>query len=277
MIWSQAKLVLTLIATFVTVPGYFTALQAQDKKRTLAAPQIDEKSQQIIDRAIEVVGGTNYLNVSTTIGRGFYTQYKDGISQLPSRFVDYIAYPDKERTEFTTSGIRVIQTNFGKQGWVFDGATKTINDMKPAQIEDFKLTMRTSVENLLRGWWRKARASVSYVGRREAGLAKRNETVRLTYPDGFWIEYEFGAKDGLPAKVIYKRQRKNPDSDETEEATEEDHLEKPITIDGVTAPFVIDHFTAGRQNSRINYESIEYNRPLPDSLFAKPQNIKALK
>jgi len=58
---------------------------------------------------------------------------------------------------------------------------------------------------------------------------------------------------------------------------EEDRLEKPITIDGVTAPWVIDHFVAGKQISRITYESIEYNKPVPDSLFTKPATIKGLK
>ena len=45
----------------------------------------------------------------------------------------------------------------------------------------------------------------------------------------------------------------------------------------VSAPFVIDHFRNGVQTSRINYESIEFNKPLADSLFAKPANIKAIK
>jgi hypothetical protein len=101
--------------------------------------------------------------------------------------------------------------------------------------------------------------------------------VRLTYPDGFWIEYEFGAKDGLPAKVIYKRTRKKADSDETVELSEEDRLGKPITVQGITAPWVVDHYIDGVQTSRISYESLEFNQPLPDSLFAKPANIKALK
>jgi hypothetical protein len=235
------------------------------------------KAEAILTRASEVLGGGTYLNVKTVVGRGFYTSFQEGISQIPAKFIDYIAYPDRERTEFTGAGIRVIQTNSGETGWLYDGATKSINDMKPAQIEDFKRSMRTSVENLLHGWWRKQDGSLSYVGRREAGLAKRNETVRLTYSDGFWIEYEFGTKDGLPAKVIYKRTRKKPDSDETEEITEEDRLAKPITIAGVTAPWVIDHFINGTQTSRITYESIEYNRPLADTLFVKPANIKSLK
>ena len=137
--------------------------------------------------------------------------------------------------------------------------------------------MRTSVENLLRGWWRAQGATLSYVGRREAGLARRNETVKLTYPDGFWIEYEFAAGEGSPAKVIYERKHKKPDSDEMEELTEEDRLLKPVTIDGVVTPYVIDHFRNGSQTSRINYESVELNKTIADSLFAKPASLKAIK
>ena len=272
---------------FKSIPGFIPgviflcclslSLQAQS---TTPPPQTgvpDPKAEAVVARAIEVLGGSAYLNVKTVVGRGFYTAFQDGMSQLPARFLDYLAYPDRERTEFTSNGIRVIQTNSSGTGWVFDGATKTLSDMKAGQIEDFKRSMRTSVENLLRGWWKKEGANLSYLGRREAGLARRNETVRLTYPDGFWIEYEFAAKEGLPAKVIYKRVRKKADSDETEELTEEDRLAKPITIGGITAPWVIDHFINGVQTSRINFESIAYNEPSPDSLFVKPVNIKSLK
>ena len=174
-------------------------------------------------------------------------------------------------------GIRTIQTNVGDSGWIFDGAVKTIKDQGPVQIEGFKLAMRTTMENLLRGWWKKEGGKLIYVGRREAGLAKRNETIRLTFPSGFWIEYEFGAKDNLPAKVIYKRTRKNADSGDEEETTEEDRFFKFITIDGVTTPYVIDHFINNNQTSRINYDTIQYNQKLAESLFAKPESIKAIK
>lgn len=235
------------------------------------------KAEQIVARAVEAIGGSTYLNVKTVIGRGFYTSFLDGVPQVPARFLDYIVFPDRERTEFVGSGIRTIQTNSGDAGWFYDGATKTLVDMKPAQIEDFKRGMRTSMENLLHGWWRKEAATLSYVGRREAGLAKRNEVVRLTYPNGFWIEYEVGAKDYLPAKMIYKQTRKKPDSEETMELNEEDRLARSVTVAGVVAPWVIDHFINGVQTSRINYESIEYNSPIPDALFAKPANVKSLK
>jgi hypothetical protein len=238
---------------------------------------VDEKSQKIIDHAIEVLGGQAYLNVQTVLGKGFYSEFKEGMPQVPSKFVDYIVYPDRERTEFTSAGIKTIQTNSGETGWMFDGAVKKISDQSPAQVEEFKRAMRTGIENLLRGWWRKEGGKITYVGRREAGLAKRNETIRLTYPNGFWIEYEFGAKDFFPAKVIYKRQRRDPDSGDEVETTEEEQLLKFISNEGVMAPWVIDHFVNGHQTSRINYESLQYNQKFPDALFIKPDNVKAIK
>jgi hypothetical protein len=245
--------------------------------QTTKTQPADDKAEKIVQRAIEAVGGDRYLEVKTVRGRGFFTDYKDGVSGIPMRFVDYISYPDRERTEFTGGGARIVQTNFAAQGWIFDAAAKTLKDQTAEQLEDFKFGVRTGFEALLHGWWRKQGAALSYAGRREAGVGRRNETVRLTYLDGFWIEYEFSASDGLPAKALYERKRKKPDSEEFENVLEEDRPLKPITIDGVVTPFVIDHFRAGIQTSRINYESVEYNKPLADSLFAKPASLKAIK
>lgn len=265
--------------TFLTIVLLlFAGVSAQTQNPTpLPAASVDEKSKPIIEHAIGVLGGQSYLNVRTVIGKGFFTPFAEGLSQLPSKFVDYVVYPDRERTEFVSSGIKTIQTNAAETGWVFDGAVKKISDQGPTQIAEFKRSMRTSVENLLKGWWQKEGGRITYVGRREAGLAKRNETIRLTYPNGFWIEYEFGARDFLPAKIIYKRPRTNPDTGDTEETEEQDQLFKFITIDGVTAPWVIDHFTNGKQTSRVNYESIQYNQTVADALFAKPDNVKSIK
>ncbi|HEV7682716.1 MAG TPA: hypothetical protein VGO68_11375 [Pyrinomonadaceae bacterium] len=257
--------------------AFCAAVMAQQDPAPKPSPNDTARAEAILNRAIEALGGSAYLNVKTVIGRGFYTGFHDGVSQNPARFVDYISYPDNERTEFIGDGIKVVQTNSGETGWLYDGATKSLSDMKAKQIDDFKRGMRTSVENLLRGWWKKENATLSYVGRREAGVGRRNETVRLTYPNGFWIEYEFAAKEGLPAKVIYKTTRKKEESDEDEEVTEEDRLAKHIAISQITAPWAIDHFINGVQASRVVYESVEYNSVLNDSLFVKPTNIKSLK
>ena len=96
--------------------------------------------------------------------------------------------------------------------------------------------------------------------------------MRLAYADGFTVEFEFGAKDFLPAKTIYKKQ-----SPEGDEVIEEDRYAQYLTVGSVNVPFVIDHFIAGQQSSRVNYEAVDFNRAVPDSLFARPADIKALK
>src|SRR5688572_29411838 len=100
--------------------GYIGAvLNLAQETKPAALPQT-EKAEEIIKRGIEAVGGAAYLNVQNVVRRGFSTSYQDGISQLPTRFIDYIAYPDKERTEFFNSGIRVVQANTGATGWLYD-------------------------------------------------------------------------------------------------------------------------------------------------------------
>jgi len=261
--------IITFLFCLIAIP----TLAQNDKSATQRTPPAtDEKAEQVIQRAIEAMGGSAYLNVRTIVGHGQFTQFKDGESGLPSAFVDYIVFPDRERTDFRASSGKIIQTNTGDTGWVYDGAAKSIKEMTKAQVEDFKIALRASVENLLRGSWRKENAKLSYVGRREAGIGQRNEVVRLTYPDGYVVEFEFAAKDSLPMKVLYKR--KNAEGNEV---AEEDRLAQHLKIQGVTTPFVIDHYSAGAQTSRINYQSMEFNSPVPDTLFARPANAKAIK
>jgi hypothetical protein len=263
-----------LLALFLLLPQ----AQAQDAKPTLTpvitvpATENDPKAEQIIERAAKALGGSSYMNVRSVASRGYYTQFKEGSSGLPLTFSDYIIYPDRERTEFKGAGVRVIQTNTGDTGWLYDGQSKTLQDMTREQVEDFRNTIRTNVDYLLHGFWRKEGAKLTYVGRREAGLAKRNETIRLTYADGLVVEFEFGAQDALPSKVLFKKKDKAG-----AETAEEERFAQFVTIDGVMVPFIVDHFSNGAQSSRINYQSIELNRSVPDTLFTRPANAKAVK
>ncbi len=249
---------LTFILLFI-----FTAF-AQPK-------QTDEKAEAVIKRAIQKLGGQKYLDVKTVYGKGQFTLMKDEGKSLPSKFVDIFVFPNKERTEFKSLGEKTIQTNYADSGWIFDSAALAVNDQKPEAIENFKQTLRVGLDNLLRGYWR-GKATISYAGKRQASLGKRNEVVKLRYDDGFTVEFEFSATDGLPMKALFLRS-----SSENEVLKEEDRFAQFIENQGVFSPFIIDHFTNGKQVSRVNYESVEFNKPIPDSIFSKPTNLKELK
>ena len=231
-----------------------------------------EKAEAVIAKAVQNLGGERYLNVRSQIGRGKFSVIKENTVVSFQTFVDVIVFPDKERTEFKGGGTRTIQTNVGNTGWVFDGAQELIKIQSEDQVASFKRGIRVSLDNLLRGHW-KGDAAVTYVGKRPATLGKRNEVIKLTYKDGLTVEFEFAADDGLPVKAIYK----TAGDEGTDEVKEEDRYAQFIEVDGVKTPFIIDRFTNGQQSSRINYLTVEFNKSIPDSIFAKPSNPKDAK
>jgi hypothetical protein len=230
----------------------------------------DEKAEAILKKAVQLLGGDRYLLVRSQIGRGKYSVIRDGAVISFQSFTDVLVFPDKERTEFKGQGIKTVQTNVGNSGWTFDGNNEMIRVQDEGQVASFKRGLRVSLDNLLRGYWR-GDAMLTYAGRRPASLGKRNDVVKLTFKDGLVVEFEFG-DDGVPAKAVYKRT--SPDN---EEIKEEDRYAQFLDVDGVKTPFIIDRFSNDKQSSRINYESIEFNKSIPDSVFAKPGSSKELK
>lgn len=226
------------------------------------------QAEAVIQKAILHLGGEKYLNVKSQIGRGKFTLIKEGAVVSFQTFTDVIVYPDKERTDFKGGGAKTVQTNVGNTGWVFDGEQGLVKVQDEKQIENFERGIRTSLDYLLRGHWR-GQAELSYVGKRPATLGKRNEVIKLIYKDGLEVEFEFAADDGLPQRGSYKRL--NADN---EEIKEEDRYAQFVDVGGIKTPFIIDRFTGGVQSSRINYQTVEFNKPVPESIFVKPGSAK---
>lgn len=232
----------------------------------------DEKAEAIIKKAVEKLGGERYMQIKTVVASGNYTLFRGGTADLPSSFIDVMSFPDKERTEFKQSGNKTVQTNAGEKGWIYEASTQTLREQNAGETENFRRSMRTSLDNLLRGAWRGKDATLSYIGRRAATLGKRNDVVKLTYADGFSVEFEFDAGEGLPMKAVFNG--KDSDGAETKE---EERYAQFVEIQSVYAPLIVDRFVGGKQQSRINYLKIEFNKTIPDSIFAKPADAKSLK
>ena len=265
------------VSVFMTVDyiygpafGGWTNIKKADANLSGGA-RADIKAESVLQKAIQNLGGEKYLQVKTQIGRGKFSAMREGAVISFQSFTDVIVFPDKERTEFKGGGVKSVQTNVGITGWTFDGDAGLVKVQDEKQIADFKRGIRVSLDHLLRGSWRND-ATLSYVGKRAATLGKRNDVVKLTYKDGLIVEFEFAADDGVPQKAIYSRL--NADN---EEIKEEDRYAQFVDVGGVKAPFIIDRFTKGVHSSRINYESLEFNKSVPDSIFDKPASPKELK
>src|ERR1044072_1865485 len=151
---------LSLAASLLFTNG---AARAQDtaKSKTEAAaatpgakPSEDEKALAVIARAVEVMGGRAYADVRSITSSGYYTPFQNGVGVLPIKFQDYTVFPNRERTEFSGAGNKSVQVNVADGGWVAALKAKKLTDIPPRAAEDFRLLIRTSLDSVLRGWWR---------------------------------------------------------------------------------------------------------------------------
>ena len=265
------KNTLRLAASLFAAIVLLQSVSAQENFAGKEKPKDPALAEAVIQKAVQNLGGEKYLNVKSQIGRGKFSIIRDNAVVSFQTFTDVIVYPDKERTDFKGSGTRSTQTNVGNTGWVYDGDQDLVKVQDEKQVANLKRGIRTSLDNLLRGQWR-GEAELSYLGKRPATLGKRNEVIKLTYKDGLEVEFEFAADDGTPVKGSYKRL--NADK---EEIKEEDRYAQFVDVGGIRTPFIIDRFTGGIQTSRINYQTVELNKSIPESIFTKPASAKEAK
>lgn len=244
-------------------------VQAQTTENENSDPNT-EKAETVIGKAIARLGGSRYLDIRTSVGKGRFSLLREGKIISFQSFTDVIVHPDKERTDFIESGSKTVQVNTGGKGWLYEEHVDRFVDQGPQQIANFVRSLRTHYDFLLRGRW-KGKAKLSYAGRRQASLGVRNDVVRLDFEGGFFVEYEF-ADDGTPMKTVYTRI-----NDENRVFNEENRFNQFILTQGVLAPFIVDHFTNRNHIYRANYESIRFNRSIPAEIFQKPANTKKLR
>jgi len=254
------RFVILLGLLWFSVPGSLPLAQpSQDKP--------DSRARVVLEVAMQAMGGEKPLNIKTITGSGKFMQFDEkGELALLTDFVDYIAYPDKERTEFGKGKKRFIQTNVGATGWVYDGEQKAIRDQTPEQVENFQRGLRHNLDNLLRRA-RQPDAQLRYLGEKEIWFRQRGKGVEIRFPleDGRQevVELYIDPQTREPVKVGYEN--------------EEDRFFLYREFNGVNWPLRIDHYKGGLQTARISYNSVEFNKPIDPSLFEKPENPDKVK
>lgn len=256
------------VATYNYLPGGWSSMGISDFANESNSKKNDMQAESVIKRAVKYLGGDKYLNVKTQVSEGTFSVIRENRVISYQKFTDAIIFPDTQRTDFKGGGVTVVQTNKGDSGWVYDGDQEIVKDQTKTQLDNFRRGIRISLDNLLRGGW-KGDATLTYVGKRPSTLGKRNDVVKLTYKDGFAIEFEFSADEGIPQRSIYKTT-----NDSGEESTETELYAQWITVGGIRTPNIIDRRTNNDPASRINFNSIKFNEQIPDSVFEKPANNK---
>lgn len=216
-------------------------------------------------------GGDAYLKIRTLESRGQYTPFDKGVSGDPSPFVDYIAYPGRERTEFDKGDNKLIQSNSDIANWVYDAKQKMIRDQKEDQVKQFLQSSRYDLDNLLRTASQQTGVKVVYLGRREAWRNTFSEAVRVDFTDGGTAILHFDTRAKLPLMIEYKT------VGEEGSVNNEVRYYRWVDFNGIKFPTIQDFFRNGKQSARVSFDTVSLNVSLPDKLFAKPASIKEVK
>ena len=230
-----------------------------------------EKGKKLLQQTIEVRGGASLLSFKTMDAQGHYTPYEQGASTTPTPFHDFLILPDKERTDFGKGKKkdRKINVNVGATGWVYDGDAETLKDQTDKQVKDFHDSRESDLEMLLRAAVQNKNAEVRFYGREETRPGERADVISIKLKNTFLIRLDPTTK--LPATMSYEK------AEEQGTARYEYRFNQYVPYDGVKFPNIVDLYRNGIQISRVNYQSIKLNVEIPETLFAKPANAKAVK
>jgi outer membrane lipoprotein-sorting protein len=236
-------------------------------------PQNVQRGRDLVKQAIEARGGARYLNFKTLEATGQYTPFDQGSSTVPMPFFDWIAYPDKERVEFGKGKKkdRRIQVNVGKTGWVYDGDAETLKDQTEKQIKDFLEGIEFDLDHLLRVTAQQPDTQIRFYGRQETRPGERADVVEFKLAAGQLVYLTLDRSTHLPMSLSYEKT-----SDKGLSKREVRYFQY-ISYGGIKFPNILDFYNDGIQESRVNYQSVKTDVPIPDELFAKPASVKALK
>lgn len=233
------------------------------------AGEKDPKAIELIKLAVAARGGDRYLSSTSEIGRGEFTPFKDGVSTIPVEFVDYILYPDRERTQFGRKGSRIVQTNTGASGWIFDAAAKSLKEQTEEQIREHQDGMKYSLDSVLKSGWKDPAVTVKYQGKKEAWRLQWGEAIELLYPGGNRVQLYLSTANHLPFLFIREH-----DNSQGGRMRDEDRYSQWVDRGGIMAPNIIDHYTDDVQSSRIHYSSLGYNAQIDPKIFEQPASLK---
>ena len=258
---------------FIGCAALLLAITARAQRVDPNDPKNVQRGAELIKQAVQARGGERFLNFTNVMANGMYTQFQKGLSTIPRQFVDWIVFPDKERTEFGKGKKknRTIQVNVGKTGWLYDGDAETLKDQTDKQIEEYLESLEFDIDRLLRAAAKGDGVEVGFAGREETRPGERADSVAIRLKSDRTAYLLLDSQTHLPISLSYEK------TEDGGLVKQETRYNQYVDYDGVKFPNIVDFFRDNVQTGRVNYQLIKLNTQVGDDLFAKPASPKAIK
>ena len=251
-----------LAGVFLTASLFLTPFAAAQESEALMPEQSAAKAMQLIQQAIDALGGAKYLNVRTVTCTGKLSVFRhQGDLSGYEKFVDYTVPPYKDRTENIPKRNQIEVFDKDK-GWVLDRGG--VSDAAETDLARFEEDVQKDIDNILRNRIHERGMIIRYGGKDVVDL-KEADWVELVDSENRTIRIAFARSSHLPIRKVVET--RDPKSEMKSEEIEYYSLFMPI--DGIETPYQITRERNGLKVYQVFFDKCEYNAGVPDSLFTK--------
>src|SRR5438477_1271439 len=253
---------------FLTILFFSIVLAAQQAGTPLSSPspaapgaqENNAKAKQLIDQAIQALGGQAYLNVQDMTQQGrTYSFHRNEATSAGVLFWRFVKFPDKERVEMTKQRDVAYVYN-GDRG--YETTFKGTAALDPKLLDDFLRRRAHSVDWVLRRWINEPGVALFYDGPAVAADKPADQVSILnTKNDG--VTLYFDSITHLPIKRTFIWR----DPTDNLRNTEEEIYDGYRPTEGIMTPYSITRFYNGEMSNQRFLNTVTYNNNLNESMF----------
>ena len=234
-------------------------LHSQQMPASQLARRADPKAQQLLDRAIQALGGPAFLHFKALTTKGRVYAIRDESTAGLETFQSFVQYPDKRRFSYGKTP-PVILINNGDRGWEID--RYGLIDQPAEQLQRWISSNRYSLENLLRLRSNDPGALVQSGGVDFVDNAP-TQSVEITAAGGTRVRVDFNRQTFLPMRITY--QVRNPKSEDLDEYS--DAYSDYKVFDGIKTPMHITRYLNGERVGETFRNFAKYDEEYPARYF----------
>ena len=260
--WMRGLAIMAAAVLLVGIsPAGAPEASAQDSV-VLMPEQSAAKAKQLLQQAVDALGGTAYKNVRDVTCSGRLSQFgHSGELNGFERFMDYAVPPDKDRTENLPQR-NIIQVFNGDKGWTLDRGG--VSEAAATDIAHFQEDSQKDLDNILRHRIHEPGMIFRYGGPDIVDLQEA-DWVEMVDSDNRTVRLALARATHLPIRKVVET--RDPS---TRMKTEEiEYYSNYHPVDGVQTAFQITRDRNGLKVYQVFFDSCQYNTSVPDSLFTQ--------
>ena len=254
-----------LAATILTISSLCIAPELRGQESEVMMPaQSSAKAKEILQQAIQALGGEAYLNVHDLTCTGRLSQFgHSGELNGFEHFVDYTipVPPMKDRLENLPKR-NIIEVKNGDKGWDLDRGGVT--EARTSDLMQYQEDLKKDIDNILRHRIHEKDMIFRYAGPDVVDL-KEADWVELVDSDNRTIRIAISKSSHLPIRKVVDTR----DANTRMRAEEIEYYSNYHPFSGIETPFQITRERNGIKIYQVFFDKCDYNTNIPESVFTK--------